>query len=205
MTKEFNPGEYFQRIADISTNFCKSTEYQQAIELLLKCRDKNGTIFAMGCGGSAATASHFAADLAKTTIVPEKKRFKVTSLVDNTSLISAWTNDSGWNSIFVEQLEPWLTKRDVLIGFSVHGGSGHSEAGPWSQNLVQAINLAKRRGAKVIGLAGFGGGEMKKLADVCLTVPIDSEPYGTPIVEAIHGVIHHAIIFDLKERIKSRK
>lgn len=158
----------------------------------------------MGCGGSASTATHFAADLAKTTMVDDEPGFKAISLVDNIPLVSAWANDKGWGSIFAGQLEPWLTKNDVLVGFSVHGGSNQGdEAGPWSQNLISAMKLAKQRQAKVIGFSGFNGGAMKKMADVSIVIPINSEPYGTPAVETMHVVLHHSIIFDLKSRIKN--
>jgi len=198
----FSSSNYFQLISDISKEFMDSKEYPEIIKILLDCRKKNGTVFVMGCGGSASTATHFAADLSKTAIVKNKKRFKVISLVDNIPLVSAWTNDSGWGTVFSEQLEPWLTKNDVLVGFSVHGGGGEGTAGPWSQNLVQAMKLAKERGTKVVGFSGFDGGAMKKMADVNLIVPVDYEPYGTPAVEAFHVVLHHAIIFDIKEKVK---
>ena len=172
----------------------------------MKTREKDGTVFVMGCGGSASTATHFVCDLAKCTISPGKKRFKATALVDNIPLNSAWTNDSGWGTVFVEQLEPWLTKKDVLVGFSVHGGSGDGDAGPWSQNLVKAMKLAKERGAKIIGFSGFDGGAMKKMADACIVVPIFSEPLGTPIVEGFHVVLHHLICgIILKERVAKEK
>src|SRR3972149_4087408 len=67
------------------------------------------------------------------------------------TLFDTWNNDQGWGSVFSGQLEPWLTKNDVLVGFSVHGGSGADEAGPWSQNLAQAMKLAKERKSKIIG------------------------------------------------------
>lgn len=202
---KFIPEKYFDLIGRIAQEFKNSLEYQKAVELLFECLEKQGTVFVMGCGGSASTATHFAADLAKTTIVADKPRFKAIALVDNIPLVSAWTNDSGWGSIFAEQLKPWLTEKDVLVGFSVHGGSGEGEAGPWSQNLVAAMRLAEERGAKVVGFAGFDGGAMKKMADVCVVVPVDYEPYGTPVVEAMHVVLHHGIIFDLKERIEQEK
>jgi D-sedoheptulose 7-phosphate isomerase len=121
--------------------------------------------------------------------------------VDNVPLVSAWTNDSGFGSIFAEQLEPWLSEGDVVISLSVHGGSGEGDAGPWSQNIVRALCLAKERGARVIGFSGFGGGAVKDLADVCIVVPADSEPLGTPLVESCHVVLHHLICTALKERI----
>jgi len=89
----------------------------------------------------------------------------------------------------------------VVIGLSVHGGSGDGDAGPWSQNLVQAAGLAKKRGAKVIGFSGFGGGALKEMADVCLVVPVDEEPLGTPLVESYHVALHHLICVALRLRI----
>jgi D-sedoheptulose 7-phosphate isomerase len=199
--KKFNQKEYFNLIAQSAEKFRESSEYKKVIDELFGCYKKRGTIFTMGCGGSASTATHFASDLAKTTIVENKPRFKAMALVDNIPLVSAWTNDSGWGTVFVEQLEPWLTKDDILVGFSVHGGSGDGDAGPWSQNLIAAMKLANERGATIIGFSGFDGGTMKKIADSCLVVPIGYEPYGTPVVEAMHVVLHHGIIFDLKKRI----
>src|SRR3712207_3655858 len=82
------------------------------------------TVFVMGNGGSASAASHFAAELAKYTIVEGKPRCRVIGLTDSVPLVSAWTNDSGWGSVFAEQMAAWIEPGDVLVGFSVHGGSG---------------------------------------------------------------------------------
>jgi len=157
----------------------------------------------MGNGGSASTATHLVCDLAKYTIVGSKPRFKVISLNDNIPLVSAWTNDNGFGSIFVEQLRPWLERGDVLIGVSVHGGSGSGQAGPWSQNLVQAMALAKERGARIIRLSGFDGGAIREMADVCIVVPINEEPLGTPIVESWNVVLHHLMCYTLRHRIEA--
>lgn len=203
MDDKFEQADYFSQVIDLAKKYEQSKDYKKALEYLYECWNSGGIAYAMGCGGSSATASHFAADLAKTTIVEGKKRFKAISLVDNTPLVSAWTNDKGWGSVFSEQLHPWLTKKDILVGFSVHGGAGAGEAGPWSQNLVQAMIFAEKKGAKIIGFSGFDGGAMKKMADICLLVPTDSEVYGTGLVEGFHSIIAHGLIFELKELIKN--
>jgi len=159
------------------------------------------TVFVMGNGGSASTASHFACDLAKYTIVPGKPRFRVVGLTDNVPLVSAWTNDVGWASVYAEQMRGWLEPHDVLVGFSVHGGSGTGDAGPWSENLVAAIRLAKEYGAAVLGFSGYDGGAMKDLADACAVVPVRVDDLGTPIVEGIHVVLHHLVVHRLRNRI----
>jgi len=152
----------------------------------------------MGNGGSASTATHFACDLAKGTVVEGKKRFRVISLTDNVPLITALTNDNGFNAIFVEQLRNLLEKDDVVIAISVHGGTGKERAGVWSQNLLAAIQYAKENSAKTIGIAGFDGGALKNLADACIVVPVQSTPY----VESWHATLEHLICSCLREKIE---
>jgi D-sedoheptulose 7-phosphate isomerase len=169
---------------------------------LLDAWRRRSTIFVMGNGGSASTASHFAADLAKYTIVGRKPRFKVIGLTDNIPLVSAWTNDGGFNSIFAEQMAAWLEAGDVLVGFSVHGGSGAGDAGPWSQNMVRAMQAANHAGATVIAFSGYDGGAMAEMADLCLTVPVLADDLGTPVVESVHVLLHHLVVHALREQIK---
>ncbi len=175
----------------------------RCVDVLFKVWAEGGTVYTLGNGGSASTATHFACDLAKVTIIPGAERLRVMSLVDNIPLVSAWTNDSGFDSIFAEQLDPWLKAGDALVAISVHGGSGEGEAGPWSQNLGRAAALARQRGAAIIGFSGFTGGALQEVADVCVTVPMHSEPLGTPIVEAFHVVLHHLVTTALKRRIEA--
>ncbi|MFQ6019655.1 MAG: SIS domain-containing protein, partial [Dehalococcoidia bacterium] len=126
--------EYLTTMEEVGRHLPR-TDIQRAIDSLYDCWCKGRTVYIVGNGGSASTATHFACDLAKATIVPGRRRFRAISLVDNIPLVSAWTNDSGFASIFAGQLEPWLEPDDVLVALSVHGGSGEGEAGPWSQNL----------------------------------------------------------------------
>jgi D-sedoheptulose 7-phosphate isomerase len=172
-------------------------------DLLFAVWKGRGTVFVMGNGGSASTASHFAADLAKYTIVGDKPRFRVMGLTDNIPLVSAWTNDSGWNSVYAEQLEPWIQRGDVLVGFSVHGGSGEGGAGTWSQNTVAAMKKAKDVGASVVAFSGYDGGAMGKMADACAIVPVRVDALGTPLVEGVHVVLHHLVVHQLRERVQS--
>lgn len=175
---------------------------QEVINILFGAWENNKAVFVMGCGGSASTATHFAADLSKTILVPGAKGLKAMALVDNIPLVSAWVNDYGWNTIFKEQLDPWIQKDDVLVGFSVHGGSTGEGANIWSQNLNQAMSLAREMKAKIVGFSGFDGGAMSKMADVNVVVPIHTEPMGTPLVESFHVVLNHLVIVSLKNKIK---
>jgi D-sedoheptulose 7-phosphate isomerase len=189
---------FLSEFADVAKRL-SDDDINKATDLLFDAWRKGSKIFIIGNGGSASTASHFACDLAKTTAVEGKKRFKVTSLTDNVPLLTALTNDDGFASIFVEQLKNLLEKDDVLIAISVHGGSGQDKAGLWSQNLTAAIQYAKDNSARTIGIAGFDGGAFKKMTDVCVVVPANSTPY----VESWHATLEHLICSCLKERIQN--
>jgi D-sedoheptulose 7-phosphate isomerase len=191
--------EYLKEVEDITKKIDRS-QIDKAINILFSAWEKGNRVYFMGCGGSASTASHFAGDLSKTTIVPGKKRFKAISLVDNTPAVSAWTNDEGWSSVFQGQIEPFMEQGDVVVGISVHGGKGKGNAGEWSQNMTKAMQYVKEKGGKCIGLAGFDGGAFKDLCDACIIVPKPS----TPLVEGFHGDIQHMIIFRLRELIENK-
>ena len=99
-------------------------DIDRAIELLFEAWQKGGQVFICGNGGSASTATHFACDLSKTTIVGDKKRFKAYSLNDNIPLMSALINDEGFDNLFYEQLKERFQSGDVLICISVRPGNG---------------------------------------------------------------------------------
>ena len=181
-------------------------DIDKIINILFEAWQEEAIIFVLGNGGSASTASHFAADLTKYTIMgasyeQRKKRFKVICLTDNAVLNSAWANDFGFDTVFSEQMEPWVKKNDVIFAFSVHGGSARPEGGTWSQNIPKAFELAKERGAKLVGLSGDTGGIMKRMADACVVVPTVNKDHITVHVEGFHVVIHHLIIHRLKQLI----
>lgn len=173
-------------------------DIDKVIEALFDAWRRDATVFIMGNGGSASTATHFACDLQKCTIVDGKRRFKAIALNDNIPLASAWINDNGFENLFSEQLENFLKKGDVVIAISVHGGVGRDKAGLWSQNLLRAFQLAKEKGAATIGFSGFDGGALKETADVCIVVPFNS----TPQVESFHLALEHLVTFCLKEKIE---
>jgi len=168
---------------------------ESAVDELYSAWKGGKKVLIIGNGGSASTATHLACDLAKNVGSPG---LRALSLNDNIPLISALTNDNGFDNVFSEQLNVWLEKGDVLVVISVHGGSGRDKAGAWSQNLIKAITVAKSRGATTIGITGFDGGLMKDLVDVWINVPCND----TFQVEALHVVVHHALCGSLKERIE---
>src|SRR6266699_1211229 len=91
----------------------------KAAELLLDCYRRGGTVFILGNGGSAATASHFACDLAKGTQAAGLPAFRVVSLSDNVPLMTAWANDTNYDRIFAEQLATLIRPADIVIALSL--------------------------------------------------------------------------------------
>jgi D-sedoheptulose 7-phosphate isomerase len=150
-------------------------------------------IFVIGNGGSAATASHMMNDLNKGTLGHKGdapwKRFRVIALTDNVSLMTAWANDTDYNTVFSEPLKNLAQRGDLLIAISASGNS---------PNIIAAVNAAKELGVKIIGLTGFGGGKLAKMADVVFDVP--SGDYGP--VEDIHMILDHIITSYLYARLR---
>lgn len=180
----------------------QSQKLDEAILILFEAWKQNRPIFIMGNGGSASTATHLASDLAKTICSsPEERGLRALALVDNIPLVSATTNDWGWENLYTGQLATYYESGGVGIAFSVHGGAGRDLSGAWSQNLLKGLQYIKDRGGKTIGFSGFDGGAMKDLVDVSLLVPADS----TPIVEGLHVVLHHLLVFGLKQKIQEYK
>lgn len=169
-----------------------------AVEVLFQAWKDERTIFIIGNGGSASTATHLAADLVQCTLSPHTKRVKAMSLFDNVPLTSALVNDRGWENVYWELLQTYAQKGDVCIGISVHGGSGKDQAGAWSQNVLKGLQYVKDLGGQTIGFIGFDGGAMKDFVDIPLLVPAQS----TPLVEGFHVVLHHLLVSVLKSRIE---
>lgn len=170
----------------------------ELIEALLAAYRRGNAIWIIGNGGSASTATHFACDLNKVTVVAGRPRVRAFALVDNVPLVSALTNDEGWDNVYTEQLASFFQAGDVVIGISVHGGAGQDRSGPWSQNLLRGLLYAREHGGVAMGLVGFDGGPMKELCDHCVVVPYDT----TAHVESYHVALHHLIAFCMAERIR---
>jgi len=122
-------------------------------EALWETYRRDGTIFVCGNGGSAATASHFACDLAKWTIHPPARRVRALALTDNVPIMTAWSNDQSYASVFVEQLISHYRPGDLVVAIS---GSGNSP------NVLEATSWANQVGAITVGITGFDGGELNR-------------------------------------------
>jgi D-sedoheptulose 7-phosphate isomerase len=148
-------------------------------------RDRGGRLFVLGVGGGAGHASHAVNDFRKLCAIESY------APTDNVSELTARTNDDGWESSFSAWLEvSRLSRNDALFVFSVGGGS---RAHNVSVNLVNALDLARRVGASIYGVAGHPGGTLAKLADSAVIVQPPAE-LRTPLVESFQAVVWHALV-----------
>ncbi|MBC6426701.1 MAG: SIS domain-containing protein [Ekhidna sp.] len=147
---------------------------------MIETRDKRGTIYFFGNGGSAAGASHMAGDMLKGGSMGLENKFKTICLSDNNAAMMAIANDISYSDIFIEPLKNYLEKDDLAIGVS---GSGRSE------NVIKAINYAKEKGIKTAGFSGFSGGKLKENVDYSIHIDI----HDMEIVEDLHLVCFHMV------------
>ena len=165
------------------------------INALKKIKKKKGRIFFLGVGGGAGNASHAVNDFRKIVGI------ECYSPSDNVSELTARINDEGWNSSYKEWLiTSNLSNDDALFIFSVGGGDLKNKI---SVNLIQAIQLAKKRKTTIIGVTGPNGGYTKKNANFCLLVPVLNKKNLTAITESFQSIIWHMLVShpDLKKNL----
>lgn len=160
---------------------------EQVAELLdARCRQGNA-VYCVGNGGSAATASHIAADLSWGRRMGNESRPNALSLVANVPLMSALANDAGYENVFIEQMKGPFRAGDVVIAVSASGNS---------ENVLRAAQFANDHGGASVGMVGFDGGKLKGLSQMCIDVPT---PVGTyELVEDVHHAVCHMLANCLK-------
>ena len=157
-------------------------------------RKNKNSIFVAGNGGSATTASTMANDIGFDILkkTGTKKPFRVHSLVDNNSVVTAIANDVGYNNIFINQLKIHYRKGDYLIVLSASGNS---------PNILEAVKWVKKEKGKIIGFLGFDGGELLNYCDIKIHAKADKGEYGP--VEDSHLIINHILAHWFQENLNN--
>lgn len=158
-----------------------------AVDMIGSCLAAGGQLLAAGNGGSAADAQHIVAELTGRFFL-ERKPFRAIALHVNTSALTAIGNDYGYEHVFARELSAHAQPGDVLLAISTSGNS---------RNILRAIEVARQRNVKVIGMTGGSGGEMRAVCDLCLCVPSKS----TPRIQEMHITIGHAVCELVEERL----
>ncbi len=151
------------------------------IDALLSARERGARIFFIGNGGSAATASHFANDIAIGSRSFERP-FRAISLADNVAILTAVANDYGYDEVFVRQLQALMSPGDVVVAISASGNS---------PNVVKAVEWANAHGGITVGLTGFDGGRLMRAARLAVHAPTHKGEYGP--TEDVHIVLNHLV------------
>lgn len=153
--------------------------------LLVETFNSGGKLLVMGNGGSAADAQHFVAEIVG-RFKMERRGLPAIALSTDTSILTAIGNDYGFDKVFHRQVEALALPGDLIVGISTSGNS---------PNVLQALQLAREKGCRTVGLLGKDGGSIKDLCDLALIVPTDD----TPRVQEGHITIIH-IVCDLLEK-----
>jgi len=170
---------------------------EKCADELAAIRARGGRLFILGVGGSAGNASHAVNDFRKIC------GFEAYAPTDNVSELTARTNDEGWPTIFAEWLKgSRLNSKDGLLIFYVGGGNLEKNVSP---NLVNAIQLARKVGASVVGIVGRDGGYTAKEATACVIVPTVNPTHVTPHSEAFQGIIWHLFVSHPKLKVTQTK
>lgn len=183
MNKSKFINDYLSETAEIAKKIDRKM-IKKILAILLQVKSQKGRIFFLGVGGGAGNGSHATNDFNKIAKIP------AICLSDNPSLLTALTNDEGWELIFKRQLEMHkLTSRDCLFIYSVGGGTKTV-----SGNLILAIKYAKKIGAKIIGVVGKKTGATAKEADACIVIPCTDSSKTTPHTEDYQLIIDHLLV-----------
>lgn len=181
----------YQKLIVDTMDSLNTSEIDKFMDMLIDAYKNDKFVFVIGNGGSAANASHLAQDLAKGTRASKDqvKRLKALSLTDNTPFMTAQGNDEGYDSVFEQQLRTFAKPGDYVVAIS---GSGNSP------NIISAIEWANNNGLTSIGITGYDGGKLRKMAHHCVHVNLDE----MCTAESIHTIIFHYVILEMREKLK---
>jgi D-sedoheptulose 7-phosphate isomerase len=193
-------GTYVSRYLEEVAAIAKQIDQQQVekiIDVLIETRQGNGRLFFLGVGGGAGNATHAVNDFRKIANIESY------APTDNVSELTARVNDDGWDTSYSRWLQgSRLRKGDTLMVFSVGGGNLEKNI---SANIVKALELAQKVGAKITGIVGRDGGYTAKVANAAVVIPTISDDTVTPHAEAFQAVVWHMIVTDPRLKANEMK
>ena len=175
VTKELD--DHINIIKSLSRNL--SDTIVNTSKIIIDCYKNGGKVILIGNGGSAADSQHIAAEFVGKFKL-DRKSLPAIALTTNTSTITALANDYGYDTVFSRQLESLANDKDILITISTSGNS---------PNILRAIDTAKSKNIKVVGMTGRNGGKLKNMVDILINIPSDD----TPRIQEGHIIVGHII------------
>jgi phosphoheptose isomerase len=164
----------------------------EAGERLTECFARGGKVLVAGNGGSASDAQHFAGELVGRFLDHEREGLPVIALNTDGAVLTAWSNDVGFDDVFARQVRALGRRGDILVGISTSGAS---------PNLLRAFECAKAAGVETIAVLGRDGGRMRQLADLAITVPSQA----TPRIQEVHTLVLHLLCALVEEQLRSSR
>jgi D-sedoheptulose 7-phosphate isomerase len=161
-----------------------------AISVVCEALGGGKTLLVCGNGGSASDAMHITGELVGRFLM-ERKALRAICLTSNPSVLTAWANDCGYESVFSRQVEAYGEAGGVLLGLSTSGNS---------KNVIKAFEQARLMGMTTIALTGEGGGELAALSDYLFAVPSRA----TPLIQQTHACLYHYLCQEIERRLASR-
>lgn len=175
--------KYFNEIKTIIDSI-DINEIVKFINIINKLKSEKGRLFVLGVGGSAANASHAVNDFRKILNI------ETYAVTDNVSELTARINDESWEDSYANWLKgSKINSNDCVLVFSVGGGSTNT-----SQNLVKAMDFAKKKKAKIISVVSRDGGYAKKISNACILIPVICQKTTTAHAEEWQGIILHLVV-----------
>lgn len=183
---------YFTYLGEVLSKIDLS-QIEALADELDRARQQGSTIFVIGNGGSASTATTMANDLGFDILKKSgvDKTFRFFALCDNNAAMTAIANDTGYNNLFLGQLRIHYRPGDILLAISCSGNS---------PNIVSAVEWVQEQGGRVIGFTAFEGGRLGELSDVHVHVPADKGEYGP--AEDAHLIINHVLAHWFQVRLR---
>lgn len=157
-----------------------------AVDLIAESLESRGALLLCGNGGSASDAMHITGELVG-KFLKERRALKAMCLSSNSAILTAWSNDYHYDTVFSRQVEAYGQAGDVLIGLSTSGNS---------ENVVRAFQVARNLNMKTIAFTGQGGGRLSTLADILIAVPSKS----TPLIQQAHICLYHYLCAEIETR-----
>ena len=155
-------------------------QIEKAAEIFINCTKNGGKILWCGNGGSAGDAQHLATELMGGMTDHDRKPIPSIALTTDSSFLTAWSNDTDFDSIFSRQIQGLGEEGDLLVGISTSGNS---------KNVINGVKSAKDQGIFVIGLSGKSNSKLKDMADITINAPSDD----TARIQESHRIIIHCL------------
>ena len=179
--------ENSEKVIAAARNHPGTAKTEEAIDAIVDALAVNRPMLVCGNGGSASDAMHIAGELVG-RFLKERKALNCICLSSNPSVLTAWSNDYSYDTVFSRQTEAYGAAGGVILGISTSGNS---------RNVIEAFRVAKEIGMTTIGLTGEGGGKMAELTDILVDVPSRS----TPMIQQVHICLYHHICEQVEARL----